>query len=58
MTPELNAALARIAALEREVAALRREVSTPKPQQITLPLDTASQLVLKDAMRQVGFTYP
>ena len=58
MTPELKQAMDRLAALEREVSALRREVSTPKPQQITLPLDPASAQVLREEMVKAGFTYP
>lgn len=61
MNPELRSLLARVAELETAVASLAAEVrrlSAPKPQQLTRPLDTASQLVVKEAMELQGFNYP
>lgn len=58
MTPEIRKLLAEVEALARRVAALEREIEKRERQQLTRPLDTASQLVVKEAMEQQGFNYP
>lgn len=58
MTPELQDALRRIEALEQAVRAMQQQLSSPKRQQIALPLDLASVQVVKDALIQAGFNYP